>query len=177
MVRHLFELFTRNQTRGISHRKLSTGMCACQRVIQNALGSIWRRFGVDLYHPSPPVKKKKPGSTNEQHRKISQMITLPDINLAWQNLPSLKIQELTFFFGGTSHHQLFNSHASLYKSMKKSLWICVFSLQLYPSTDDSGYREVIHHLSDSGEEILYKQASDLRTADVHEILRAFVKLQ
>ncbi|XP_029212186.2 cadherin-like and PC-esterase domain-containing protein 1 isoform X3 [Acropora millepora] len=48
--------------------------------------------------------------------------------------------------------------------------------QLYPSTDDSGYREVIHHLSDSGEEILYKQASDLRTADVHEILRAFVKL-
>lgn len=58
MVRHLFELFTRNQTRGISHRKLSTGMCACQRVIQNALGSIWRRFGVDLYHPSPLVKKK-----------------------------------------------------------------------------------------------------------------------
>lgn len=48
--------------------------------------------------------------------------------------------------------------------------------RLYPSTDDSGYREVIHYLSDSGEEILYKQASDLRTADVHEILRAFVKL-
>ena len=61
--------------------------------------------------------------------------------------------------------------------MKKSLWIYVFSLQLYPSTDDSGYREVIHYLSDSGEEILYKQASDLRTADVHEILRAFVKLK
>ena len=60
MVRHLFELFTRNQTRGISHGKLSTGTCACQRVIQNALGSIWRRLGVDLYHPSPsPPRKKK----------------------------------------------------------------------------------------------------------------------
>lgn len=74
MVRHLFELFTRNQTRGISHGKLSTGMCACQRVIQNALGSIWRRLGVDLYHPSPPGKKK-PGSTTEQQKHFSDEYT------------------------------------------------------------------------------------------------------
>lgn len=49
--------------------------------------------------------------------------------------------------------------------------------RLYPSSDDSSYRAMIRHLLDTGVELHYKQTNDLRTPDVHEILRAFVAVQ
>lgn len=162
MVRHLFELFTRNQTRGISHGKLSKGMCICRTCDPQCpwvyLKQIWGWFVSAIW---PPFKKSWiQQNFSDDHTTRYQ----PGTNV--------------FLGGGNQAPSTFWQPCfTLRKCEKKSLCRARFLLQLYPSTNDSSYREVIHHLSDSGEEIRYKQASDLRTADVHEILRAFVTLQ